>query len=55
MIKLATLSLVLPAKYMLGSLDQGCNWVTVTDPDDPLTCIVMRVRPGCDPDVTWYN
>ena len=33
------------------SLRQGWNWVSITDLDDPLTRIVIQVRPIFDPDV----
>ena len=36
-------------------IDQRCNRVTITDPDDPLTRIVMRIRPEYDPNVNRFN
>ena len=33
-------------KYM--HMRQGCNWVTITDPDNPLTRILMQ-------DMTWMR
>ena len=33
----------------------GLKPVSITDPDDPLTQIVIRVRPGFDVDLTQFN
>ena len=42
-------------KKLSDVLVQGWNRVNITDPDDPLTRIVIRVRPGSDPDLTRFN
>ena len=36
-------------------MGQGWNQVSTTDLDDPLTWIVIRVRPRFDPDMTRLN
>ena len=45
--------MIIFCKYL--QLQQGWNWVSITDPDDPLTHTVIWVRPGFDPDVTQFN
>ena len=37
------------------SISQGWNQVSITNPDDPLIQLVIRVRPGSDPDVNQFK
>ena len=43
------------AIYSDSYIHKGWNWLSITDPDDPLTQIVIQVRPNPDQDVAWFN
>ena len=41
---------------LIALVNQDWNWVSITDPDDPLTRIVIIwVKPKSDPDMTRHN